>query len=85
MGVEGLSDEGKRLVIEGYLNDLSERADHFLERFPLAHESYSFQYEFSLIDGSLIYSFRFIADGSNMAVGIVQVIYADHETMPVPS
>jgi hypothetical protein len=42
-------------------------------------------YEFALVEGGLIYSFRFIADGSHMAAGVVQVIYVDHETMPVPS
>jgi hypothetical protein len=32
-GIEGFSDEGKRRLIEGYLHDLAERADHFLERY----------------------------------------------------
>jgi hypothetical protein len=84
-GIEGFSEAGKRQVIDGYLHDLAEHADHFLERYPLEHESYTFEYEYALIDGSLIYSFRFIADGSHMSVGVVQVIYVDHETMPVPS
>jgi hypothetical protein len=35
------------------------------------HESYTFQYEYALIDGGLIYSFRFIADGSGMPYGVV--------------
>jgi hypothetical protein len=34
-GIEGLSVEGKRQVFEGYLQDLAERAEHFLERYPL--------------------------------------------------
>jgi hypothetical protein len=83
-GLEGFSEDGKRQVIEGYLHDLAERADHFLERYPLGHESYLFEYEYALIDGPLIYSFRFIADGSHMPVGVVQVIYVDHETTPAP-
>jgi hypothetical protein len=83
--LEGFSEEGRKLVIDGYLADLAERADHFLQRYPLEHESYKFQYEYALIDGDLIYSFRFIADGSHMAMGVVQVIYVDHETMPLPS
>jgi len=31
----------------------------------------------------LIYAFRFIADGSQLVVGVVQVIYVDYDTMPV--
>ncbi len=84
-GVENLSAEGKRQVIAGYLDDLSERAEHFLDRYPLEHESYSFQYEYALIDGALLHSFRFIADGSGMAYGVVRVLYVDHETEPIPS
>ena len=70
--------------LQAHIHDLAERADHFLQRYPLQHESYTFQYEYALI-GGLIYSFRFIADGSGMPYGVVQVIYVDHETEPVPS
>jgi hypothetical protein len=83
--IEGLSDPGKRELVKGYLADLASRADHFLEHYPLEHESYKFVYEYALIDGGLIYSFRFIADGSHLAMGVVQVVYVDYETMPVPS
>lgn len=83
-GIEGLSEEAKVQIVEGYLRDLGENADHFLERYPLAHESYSFSYEYALIDGGLIYSFRFIAEGSHREAGIVQIIYVNHKTMPVP-
>jgi hypothetical protein len=83
--LQGISEEGRRSVIEGYLSDLAERADHFLERYPLAQESYTFQYEFSLIDGAYCFSFRFIVDGSRMSYGVVQVIYVDHEVERIPS
>ncbi len=83
-GIEGLSVEGKRQVFEGYLNDLAERAEHFLQRYPLEHESYTFQYEYALIDSGSLHSFRFIADGSGMPHGVVQVIYVDHEAVLVP-
>ena len=69
------------ILFEGCTADLQTRADHFHERYPLGHESYRFAYEFALIDGSLIYSFRFIVDGSDMAVGVVRVIYVDYETL----
>jgi hypothetical protein len=82
--LQGLSEKGKKLVIDGYLSDLAERADQFLQRYPLTHESYLFQYEHALIDNDIIYSFRFIANGSHMPMGVVQVIYVDHDTMAVP-
>jgi hypothetical protein len=82
--IETLSDDGKRKVIDGFLTELAERADHFLQRYPLEHESYLFQYEYALIDGNFVYSFRFVANGSHMTVGIVQVIYVDYEVTPLP-
>ncbi len=71
--------------LEECCRDLSLNADHFLQKFPLQPESYTFQYDYALIDGSLIYSFRFFADGSPMVVGVVRVLYVDFETMSVPS
>jgi hypothetical protein len=69
----------RQRVIEGYLRDLAEHADDFLKRSPLAHESYTFEYDYLLFDAGFCYSFRFIADGSSMPFGIVQVIYVDFE------
>lgn len=82
--IEGLSDEGKRTVIQGCETDLATRPEHFQERYPLGHESYRFEYEFALVEGSRGYSFRFIVDGSQMAVGVIQVIYVDYETIDFP-
>jgi hypothetical protein len=82
-GIDALSEERRETILDECLQDLALHADHFLQLYPLEHESYSFQYEYALIDGGLIYSFRFIADGSHMAIGVVQVIYVDHETMPL--
>ncbi len=80
-----LPEERRQQILDACLEDLARNADHFLEHYALGHESYRFEYEYGLIDGGLIYSFRFVADGSQMAVGVVQVIYVDYETMPVPS
>ena len=84
-GIEALSEERRRQILNACLQDLARGADHFLQRYPLEHESYTFEYEYALIDGDLVYSFRFVADASHMAMGIIQVIYVDHETMPFPS
>jgi hypothetical protein len=71
-------------VLDACVQDLEQRADHFLQLYPLAHESYTFEYEYALMDGGLIHSFRFIAAGSNRAVGVVQVVYVEHETISLP-
>jgi hypothetical protein len=83
--VEGFSEKGQAEVIEGYLADLAQRADHFLAVFPLEHESYHFRYEYALFDSGLIYSFRFVVDGSRMEMGVVRVVYVEHETITLPS
>jgi hypothetical protein len=80
----GISENGRRRVVEAYLRDLAEHADDYLQQAPLDHESYTFQYEYVLIDGGSCYHFRFIADGSGMPFGVVQVIYVDCEARPVP-
>jgi hypothetical protein len=82
--IDGLSDSSKKAVIDGYLSDLAELADQFLAQFPVERESYLFEYDYAIIDGGLLYSFRFIVDGSHMSMGIVQVIYVDYESLPVP-
>lgn len=81
LGIHALSEERRQETLNACLQDLAQDADHFLQRYPLEHESYTFQYEYAFIAGDLVYSFRFIADGSHMAMGIVQVIYVDHESM----
>lgn len=84
-GIEGLPAGRRQQVIEDCSRDLADNADHFLPRYPIAHGSYLFAYEYVLADGGLIYSFRFVADGSGMSAGVVQVVYVDYETMPIPS
>ena len=79
--IDVLSEERRQQILNACLLDLARNADHFLKRYPLQHESYSFQYEYAFVEGDRVYSFRFIADGSHMATGIVQVIYVDHETL----
>ena len=84
-GIDALSEERQQQILNACLQDLARDAEHFQERYPLEHESYTFQYEYALMDGDLIYSFRFVADGSKMEMGIVQVVYVDHETMAFSS
>jgi hypothetical protein len=81
--IDTLPEVRRQQVLEECLDDLARSADHFLQRYPVEHESYTFEYQYALIDGGLVYSFRFIADGSQMEAGVVQVIYVDYDTMPV--
>ena len=83
--IAALSESGKQALIAGYVNDLAEHADQFLARYALEHESFLFEYDYALVDGGIIYSFRFIVDGTNMPVGVLQVIYVDYETIPLPT
>lgn len=80
----GISEAARQALVNGYLTDLSERAEHFLERDPLEHESLRFWYEFSFIDGQRCYTFRFVADGSELASGVVLVLYVEHEVQDIP-
>jgi hypothetical protein len=77
-----ISEGARRCVVEAYLRDLAEKADDYLRWAPIAHESYTFQYQYVLVDGGFCYCFRFIADGSAMPYGVVKVLYVDHEARP---
>src|SRR5436190_7924837 len=84
-GIDALPAARRQELLTACVQDLSRDADQFLHRYPLEHESYTFQYEYAIIDGDLVYSFRLIASGSHMEMGIVQIIYVDHETMSFSS
>ena len=81
-GLTGISEDGRKRVIEAYLRDLAEHADDYLARASVAHESYTFQYDYILIDSGSWFSFRFLVDGSAMPFGVVRVIYVDCEVRP---
>jgi hypothetical protein len=69
-GIDALSEARRQEVLNACLQDLAQVSDDFMQRYPLEHESFTFQYKYAMIDGDLIYSFRFVADGSHMAMGI---------------
>lgn len=81
--VDTLPEDKRQLVMVESFQELSERANHFLERYPLEHESYTFQYDYVLLHDRLFYQFRFIVDGSSMEMGVIKVIYVDCETSPL--
>jgi hypothetical protein len=84
LGIEQLPDVRRQEILQACLLDLAQNADHFLEQYPVAHEALWFSYEYVFVQNGLIYTFRFVMDGREMSVGVVQVVYVDHETMPVP-
>src|SRR5256885_695293 len=61
---------------------LSEKADFYLERFPLGHESYRFEFDTTIIHGDRMITFRFVVDAANREAGVVRIVYADHEIIP---
>lgn len=82
--IVGLSDAGKEYLVNSYVAELSQRADHYHQRYPFAHESYLFYYDDAFCDSGLIWEFRFLVDGSHLAMGVVRVVYFDYETTPIP-
>jgi hypothetical protein len=80
--VEGISDEARATVIDGYIEERGRDADRFLALYPLAHESLHFRYDYAHPDGGVLYKFDFIVDGSHMEVGVVRVVYVEHSARP---
>ena len=79
---EGISDEGRAAVVDGYIEELGRDADRFLALYPLAHESFHFRYDYAHPDAGVLYNFDFIVDGSHMEVGVVRVVYVEHSARP---
>jgi hypothetical protein len=80
--VEGISNEGRTAIIDGYIEELGRDADRFLALYPLAHESYLFRYDYAHPHSGILFNFDFIVDGSHMEVGVVRVMYVELTTRP---
>jgi hypothetical protein len=81
--IEGLSDPGRAAVVDGYIDELGRDADKFLALYPLGPESLHFRYDYPLAEGGRLYNFEFIVDGTPMEVGVVRVVYVEHNTQPL--
>jgi hypothetical protein len=81
--VDGLSDDGRAAVVDGYIDELGRDADRFLTLYPLGPESLHFRYDYPHPDGGVLYSFDFVVDGTHMAAGVVRVVYVEHTTRPI--
>ena len=83
MAVEELPLSRRQEVLDALVQDLEQNADHFLNTYPLGHESYTFQYEYAFIEAATIWSFRFVCGAEHLAAGVVQVKYVEYETIPI--
>lgn len=75
-----------KAVFDGIVAELGDDADYFLRTRAVAHESYSFGYDYPHPDAAtgLLYLFRFRCDGSAMSQGVGRVVFIDHTTEPLP-
>jgi hypothetical protein len=78
--IEGLSTAARAAVIDGVIEELGRDADKFLALNPLGPESLHFRYDYVQPDGDTLFVFDFIVDGTEMAVGVVTVVFAECET-----
>jgi hypothetical protein len=81
---EGLTDADRAAVVDGVIEELSRDADRFLALRPLAHESLCFRYDYPHPTERAIYTFDFVVDASHRAMGVVQVVYVESTTEPMP-
>jgi hypothetical protein len=75
--VEGLTDADREAIVDGAIQELSERADHFLALYPLAHESLCFRYDYPHPTETAVYDFDFVVDARSLAMGVVCVVYVE--------
>jgi len=68
-------------LMKEYTQELGERADFYLQNSPVAHESYSFQFESVQVVGDYLYEFNFIVDASSAPFGVVSIIYVDYHVI----
>lgn len=82
--VEGLSESDRSAVIAGYTEELGRDADHFLATRSLGRESLHFRYDYPHPTTHTLYAFDFIVDGTEMASGVVRVVFVEVTTHPMP-
>lgn len=82
--VEGLTEEDRTAIIAGITQELSQDADYFLALYPLVHESLYFRYDYPHPTKTTMYDFDFIVSAHHLEMGVVQVVYVEHTTQPMP-
>ena len=82
--IEGLSDEERTSIVDGAIEELSQDADRFLALNPLAHESLCFRYDYAVGTERAVFEFDFVVSAHALSMGVVQVVYIEHTTRPLP-
>ena len=74
--VDRMTNAAFDAITDGMRAELTADADKFLRLFPVAHESFTFRYDFAHQDGQAgcQFNFDFVCDGSAMSQGVVRVI-----------
>ena len=78
-----LPPDDQAAVLRGVVAELSEDADKFLIKSPLAHESLCFRYDYAHPTYETMYAFDFIVDASHSEMGVVRVVFVECATGPM--
>jgi hypothetical protein len=81
--VDGLTDQARKAIVDGVIQELGKDADRFLALYPLTHESLCFWYDYPYPHEGQVYDFNFVVDGSHMPMGVVRIVYIECSTLPV--
>jgi hypothetical protein len=81
--VAGLSDDERALIVDGVIEELSQNADYFFDKYPLGHESLSFRYDYFHPTRETLFNFEFIVDASAREMGVMRVVYVECTTEPM--
>jgi hypothetical protein len=82
--VAGLSEACLEELVDGVTEELCRDADRFLAINATGPESLHFRYDYPHPDGSTLFEFDFIVDGTEMPSGVVRVVYVEHTVYPIP-
>jgi hypothetical protein len=78
-----LSATDQKAVLQGVIAELSQDADYFLARYPLAHESLHFRYDYIHPTYETLFTFEFIVDASAHEMGVICVTFVECTAEPM--
>ena len=70
-------------ILLGVTDELSQRADDFLEQHPLSHESLHFRYDYIHPTYETMFAFEFVVDASHREMGVIVVEFVECTTSPM--
>ena len=81
--LDGLTDADRVSIIDGVIEELSQRADEFLDQHPLGHESLHFRYDYAHPTFETMFAFEFVVDASHREMGVIVVEFVECKTSPM--